>query len=124
VKIYKPKTVDEYIASYPKEAQDKLRAIRKLVKEVAPQASEKLSYGMPYFSFNGRLVYFAAYEHHIGFYPMASPIRAFKKELVGYKTSKGTVQFPLDKPLPLPLIRKIVEFRVKENLSRTFSERK
>jgi uncharacterized protein YdhG (YjbR/CyaY superfamily) len=112
------KTIDRYIASYPSDVQEKLSTIRHTVKEVAPQASEKLSYGMPYFSLNGRLVYFAAFKNHIGFYPMASGVANFKKELSSYHTSKGTIQFPLDKPLPLPLIRKIVEFRVQENLSK------
>ncbi len=114
----KVKTVDEYIASWPAETQIKLRAIRKTVKESAPQANEKISYGMPYFSLNGRLVYFAAFKNHIGFYPMASGIATFKKELSKYETSKGTIQFPLDKPLPLPLVCKIVKYRVKENLER------
>lgn len=114
----KAETIDEYMASWPTETKEKLQAIRQTVKEAAPLANEKISYGMPYFSLNGRLLYFAAHRTHIGFYPMASVITAFRKELSNYETSKGTVRFPLDKPLPLPLIRKIVKFRVKENLQR------
>lgn len=118
MEVVKAKSIDEYIAGCPAEAREKLQSIRAIVKEVAPGASEKLSYGMPYFDLNGRLIYFAAHKDHIGLYPMASGVAAFSKELSGYKTSKGTVQFPLGKPLPLPLIRNIVEFRVKENLSK------
>ena len=114
----KYKNVDEYIASYPAEVQVKLQAIRELVKKEAPQATEKISYGIPYYGFNGRLIYFAAFKNHIGLYPMASVILAFKSKLSKYQTSKGTVRFPLDKPLSLTLIRKIVKFRVKENLAR------
>jgi uncharacterized protein YdhG (YjbR/CyaY superfamily) len=112
------KSVDEYIASYPAEVQAKLKAIRQTVIEAAPGASEKISYGMPYYSLNGRLIYFAAFKNHIGFYPMAAVIKAFKSDLGDYETSKGTIRFPLDKPLPLPLIHRIVEYRVKENQSK------
>ena len=108
-------TVDEYIDSSPSEAKDLLKSIRQTIKEVAPEATEKLSYGMPYYDLNGRLLYFAAYEHHIGLYPMKSALREFEEELSGYVTSAGTVRFPFDKPLPLELISKIVEFRVQEN---------
>lgn len=111
-------TVDEYIASAPKEAREKLRDIRQVIQRYAPQAQEKLSYGMPYFSLNGRLVYFGAFKDHISLFPMASGIEPFKKELEGFDTSKGTIQFPLNKPLPLPLIQKIVKFRVQENLAK------
>jgi uncharacterized protein YdhG (YjbR/CyaY superfamily) len=114
----KPTSVDEYIASYPANVQAKLNEIRQIVKEEAPQASEKLSYGMPYFSFNGRLLYFAVHKEHIGLYAMPSAVIVFKKELTEYETSKGTIRFPLDKPLPTELIRRIIEFRVKENSSK------
>ncbi len=109
-------SVDEYINTAPENVRGLLQALRQAVKETAPEASEKISYGMPYFSLNGRLLYFAVFRNHIGFYPMASVIKIFKKDLSDYQTSKGTIRFPLDKPLPLPLIRKIVKYRVKENL--------
>ena len=107
--------VDRYIRSAPKEAQSKLREIRLLVKNLAPEAGEKISYRMPTFTLNGNLVHFAAFKNHIGFYPTPSGIEAFKKELSQYKGAKGSVQFPIGQPLPLALIRKIVEYRVKEN---------
>lgn len=112
------KTVDSYIADQPADIQAKLKNIRKIVKKSAPKATEKISYGIPYYSLNGRLVYFAAFRNHIGFYPMTSTIKAFKKDLAGYETSKGTVRFPHDKPLPLPLIKQMIDFRIKENLSK------
>ena len=108
--------VDEYIASFPKATQKLLEQLRTTIKKAAPQAEEVISYQMPAYNFHGKLVYFAAYEKHIGLYPMPSAIENFKKELAGYNTSKGTVQFPLDKALPLSLIAKITAFRVKENL--------
>ena len=111
-------TVDEYIAAQPSAVQKRLQTIRQTVQQAAPQATERLSYGMPYFGFNGRLLYFSAFKHHIGFYPMKSSINHFSKELSGYKTSVATIQFPHDKPLPLDLIRRIAEFRAKENLSK------
>jgi uncharacterized protein YdhG (YjbR/CyaY superfamily) len=112
----KPKNVDEYIASAPKEAQSKLREMRAVIHSAAPKAEEGISYGIPAYNLGGVLVYFAGYSSHIGFYPTSSGIREFKKELSVFKTSKGTVRFPLDKPLPFELITKIVRFRVKENL--------
>ena len=114
----KPANVDEYITMWPLAAQTKLIVIRKIIKELAPQAEEKISYGMPYYNLNGRLIYFSAHTNHIGLYPMKSAIKHFSKELSGYETSAGTVRFPLDKPLPLPLIRKIVLFRVEQNLQK------
>ncbi|OGY26113.1 MAG: hypothetical protein A2Z24_01805 [Candidatus Woykebacteria bacterium RBG_16_44_10] len=111
--------VDEYIKNAPKEAQEKLREIRELIKELAPEAEEKISYRMPSFKLNGKyLVYFAAFKNHIGFYPFPSGIEEFKKEILQYKSAKGSIQFPLDQPLPVSLIRKIVKFRIKENLER------
>jgi len=114
----KPSTVDEYIAGYPEEIQALLERVRATVKKAAPKAEEVISYNIPGYKLNGMLVWFAAFSKHIGFYPKGSGIASFKKELAGYKTSKGTVQFPFDKPLPLGLISKIVKYRVKENLKR------
>lgn len=114
----KIKTVDEYIRTFPKEVATRLKAIRGIIKKAAPKAEEKISYGMAGYKLNGVLIYFAGYAHHIGLYPFPSAIQAFKKELGKYNTSKGTVQFAHDKPLPIPLIRKIVKLRVKERLER------
>lgn len=108
-------SIDEYIASFPKDTQKKLTELRVLIKQVAPDAQERISYQMPTFYLNGNLVHFAAYSKHIGFYPAASGISKFKSELSKYKNAKGSVQFPLDGPLPLELIRTIVKFRVEEN---------
>ncbi len=112
----KPIDIDEYISGFPKETQKGLEQLRVTIKGVAPQADEVISYGVPAFKLNGMLVCFAAYTNHIGFYPTPSGIEAFKKELSIYKGAKGSVQFPLDEPLPLKLITKIVKFRVTENL--------
>ena len=114
----KPKTIDEYIAMFPKDVQKILENLRQVIRETAPTADETIDYGIPTFKLNGNLVHFAAFKNHIGFYPTPSGIEAFKKELSHYKQSKGTVQFPLDKPIPFDLVKKIVEFRVKENESR------
>jgi uncharacterized protein YdhG (YjbR/CyaY superfamily) len=113
-----PRSIDEYIAAAPKNLQETLQELRRTIKEAAPQAEEVISYQMPAFKLNGILVWFAAYKNHIGFYPKASAIEAFKEKLSAYQTSKGTVQFPLDKPLPLDLIKEMVHFRVKENLTK------
>ncbi|HEV7621578.1 MAG TPA: DUF1801 domain-containing protein [Flavisolibacter sp.] len=114
--MVKPISIDEYIAGFPKEVQKMLKDIRITIKKTAPQAEEVISYAMPAFKFNGMLVWFAGYANHIGFYPGASGIEAFKKQLSVYKGAKGSVQFPLDKPIPLKLITKIVKFKVSENL--------
>jgi len=111
------RNIDEYIETFPQEVQEKLQKVRQTIHEAAPEAEEAISYQMPTFKLNGNLVHFAGYEHHIGFYPVPTGMEAFKKELSQYKTGKGSVQFPLDQPLPLDLIRRIVEFRVKENLA-------
>ena len=116
--------VDEYISSFSKDTQKLLKQLRATIRKAAPQAEETISYQMPAYNLYGKVVYFAAYEKHIGFYPMPSAIENFKKELAGYNTSKGTVQFPLDKPLPLPLIAKITAFRVKENIQAAEIKRK
>jgi uncharacterized protein YdhG (YjbR/CyaY superfamily) len=113
------KNIDEYIALFPKEIQSLLQQMRATIKAAAPEAVEKISYQMPTFFLNGNLVHFAAFKSHIGFYPVPTGIEKFKKELSIYKTTKGAVQFPLDKPLPLTLITKIVKFRVAENLRKT-----
>lgn len=110
--------IDEYIDKFPEEVQKKLRELRKVIKENAPDAEEKISYGMPTFYLKGNLVHFAAYSGHIGFYPAPSGIDAFKEELIGYRTSKGAIQFPITEDIPLGLIGKIVQFRVEENLNK------
>jgi uncharacterized protein YdhG (YjbR/CyaY superfamily) len=108
-------SIDEYIRTYPKNVQKKLSELRLLIRQIAPEAIEKISYQMPAFSLNGNLVYFAAHKNHIGFYPTASGIANFKNELSKYKSSKGAIQFPIDNPLPITLITRIVKFRVNEN---------
>ena len=110
-----PKTVDEYIMQFPAEIQEKLKKLREVIKESAPEAQEKISWGMATFVLHGNLVHFAAFKNHIGFYPSPSGIDNFKEELSEFKGSKGTVQFPLTKPIPYELISKIVKFRVLEN---------
>lgn len=107
--------IDTYIARYAPPVQDLLRELRAAVRAAAPEAEETISYGMPAFRQDGILVYFAAYARHIGFYPTGSGIEAFKDEFAGYAWSKGAVQFPLDRPLPVDLVRRIVQFRVEEN---------
>src|SRR5512136_651325 len=108
-------TIDEYIAMFPKDVQVILQKMRQTVQQAAPLATEAISYQMPTFKLQGKnLVHFAAFPHHIGFYPIPSGIAAFQKELSVYKQGKGSVQFPLDKPIPYDLVRRIVEFRVKE----------
>jgi len=108
--------IDQYIASFPSSVQEKLQSLRQTIQAAAPQATEAISYQLPTFKLKGNLVHFAAFKNHIGFYPAPSGIAAFEPELTQYKHAKGSVQFPLDQPLPLKLIAKIVKFRVKENL--------
>lgn len=110
--------INQYIKLFPKDTQEILNELYLAIKKSAPQAEEKISYQMPTFYLHGNLVHFAGYKNHIGFYPTPSGIKAFKKELANYKSSKGAVQFPLDEKLPLALIKKIVKYRVKENLAR------
>lgn len=112
------KTIDEYIREFPKDVQGILEKLRREIKKTTPEATEAISYGIPTFKLNGNLVHFAAFKNHIGFYPTPSAIVAFKKELSRYKTSKGAIQFPIDEPMPLPLIGRMVKFRVKENLNK------
>ncbi len=111
-------TVDEYIATFPRNVQSILQELRQVIRNSAPQAEEAISYQMPTFKLNGNLVYFAAFKSHIGFFPTSSGVEAFKEELSDYETSKGTIRFPLDKPIPFDLVRKIVKYRVKENLNK------
>jgi uncharacterized protein YdhG (YjbR/CyaY superfamily) len=108
----KPGTIAEYIAAAPKEARAKLREMRAAITSAAPGATQSLKWSMPAFSYDRILVAFAAFKHHVGFYPTPSAVRAFRKELAGYKTAAGSIQFPLDAPLPKALIRKITAFRV------------
>jgi len=113
-----PKTIDEYISVFPKDTQEILKKIRATIQKAAPGAEETINYQMPTFTLKGNLVHFAAFKNHIGFYPTPTGIEKFKKELSTYKGAKGSVQFPLDQPIPYSLIGKIVTFRVKENLER------
>ena len=119
-----PKNIDEYIANFPKDVQIILQEIRAVIHQAAPDTEETISYQMPTFKLRGNLVHFAAFQNHIGFYPVPTGIEAFKEELSVYKGGKGSVQFPLDKPMPLDLIRKIVKFRAAENLKKAETKSK
>jgi len=112
------KNIDEYISSQPEKVKAILEKLRQTIRKAAPEAEEVISYQMPAFKYHGMLVYFAAWKNHIGFYPVSSGIKAFNKELSAYEKSKGTIKFPIDKPIPYNLISKIVKFRVKENLAK------
>jgi len=114
----KPKDTDDYISSFPENIQKLLQQVRDTIRKAAPEAIEKISYAMPTFYLNGNLVHFAAFTNHIGFYALPSGNEAFQKELSAYKTGKGSIQFPIDKPMPLALITKIVKFRVEENMQK------
>ena len=114
----KANNIDEYIAGFPTNVQDILEGLRATIKKAANEAEETINYAVPTFTLKGNLVHFAAYKNHIGFYPAPSGIDAFKRELSIYKGAKGSVQFPIDKKLPLTLITQIVKFRVKENLEK------
>lgn len=115
-------SMDEYIRQFPGPVRERLASLRTLVRKLAPDAQEKISYQMPCFHLHGNLVYFAAHERHIGFYPTASGISNFRKELAPYQFSRGAVRFPMDKPLPIGLITKIVRFRVAEDLGKAGRE--
>ena len=117
-------SIDEYINAQNKDRQPVLQQFRKIIKAAAPKAEEVISYRMPAYKFHGMLVYFAGYKNHIGFYPAPSGIEAFKKELSIYDGAKGSIKFPIDKPLPLGLITKIVKFRVKENVEKAAKKQK
>ena len=111
-------TIDEYIGMYPADIRKRLNTLKQLIKKLVPDAIEKIAYRMPTFYLNGNLVHFAAHAEHIGFYPTSSGVTKFKRELSKYVTSKGAIQFPMDEPLPIELIKKIVKFRVEENRSK------
>jgi len=119
-----PRNIDDYIAGFPDEVQQKLQKMRETIRDAAPDAVEKISYQMPTFALEGNLVHFAAFRHHIGFYPAPRGIEAFQEELAAYKGGKGSVQFPLDQPIPYDLIRRIVVFRVKDNLDKAAKKAK
>lgn len=119
-----PENIDQYIAGFPEAIQERLQKIRATIRKAAPRAEEAIKYGMPTFTLNGNLVHFAAFKNHIGFYPAPRAIEEFKQELSAYEGSKGTVRFPLDRPIPLTLIGKIVKFRVKENLEKAAAKGK
>ncbi len=119
-----PQTIDEYIANYPPGIQEILQNIRRTIRAAAPEAEEAISYQMPTFKLQGNLVHFAAFKHHIGFYPTPSGTAKFQKEISAYKAAKGSIQFPLDQPIPLDLISKIVKFRVKENKAKAAEKAK
>ena len=112
------KDIDEYIAAFPKDVQDRLQQIRRTIRKAAPKAEEAIKYRMPTFTLNGNLVHFAAFKNHIGFYPAPRGIEKFKKELSAYEGAKGSVRFPLDEAVPLALISRIVKFRVRNSLER------
>jgi uncharacterized protein YdhG (YjbR/CyaY superfamily) len=122
--LTKFKTVDEYLSALPANTKLILKEVRKTIKQAAPQAEELISYNIPAFTLHGRLVYYAAFKNHIGFYPVSSAIKAFQKELSDYKTSKGAIQFRIERPIPLGLITKIVKFRVQENLEKAKAKKK
>ncbi len=109
------KDIDAYIARFPRDVQAVLKKMRATIKKAAPGAEEGISYGIPVFKLHGNLVYFGGFKHHVSFFPTSAPIRAFKKELAGYATARGTVRFDLDEPIPYGLIARIVKFRVKES---------
>jgi uncharacterized protein YdhG (YjbR/CyaY superfamily) len=111
-------SIDDYISTFPEDAQSILKKMRKTIQDAAPDAEETISYRIPTFTLNGNLVHFAAFKDHIGFFPTSSARIAFPKELSKYKGGKGTIQFPLDQPIPYDLVRKIVKYRVKENLKK------
>jgi uncharacterized protein YdhG (YjbR/CyaY superfamily) len=118
------KNVDDYIRRFPKPTQLLLQELRKAIQETASEAEETISYNMPAYKYHGVLCYFAGYENHVGFYPTGSPISFFENDLTAYKTSKGTVQFPLNKPVPKSLVKKMVKFKIKENQEKAARKKK
>ncbi len=114
----KPKDVDEYISGFPKETQKLLKEVRAAIREAAPQAEEVISYSMPAYRLNGIVVWFGGHTKHIGFYPHGATMEKFKKELACYKQTKGSIRFPIDEPMPIALIKKMVKLRVKEHLGK------
>lgn len=119
-----PQTIDEYIAGFPADIQARLQQIRQTIREAVPDAQEAIKYQMPTFTLKGNLVHFAAFKHHIGFYPAPSGIERFQDQLAEYKGAKGSVRFPLDQPIPFDLITEIVRFRVKENVAKAAKGKK
>jgi uncharacterized protein YdhG (YjbR/CyaY superfamily) len=119
VAMKKFSTVDEYVSALRGDAREPLESLRKVIRQAAPQAEEVIHYNMPAFESNGMLVWYAAFRRHVGFYPRASAIATFKRELASYKTSKGAIQFPIEKDIPSDLVRKIVRFRLQENEQKT-----
>lgn len=119
IKNDKPTTIDDYISAFPDEVQHVLQEFRKIVNDVAPDAEEKISYGIPTLFLNGNLVHFGGYKNHIGFYPGPGGITEFKDQLSGYELSKGTIKFPLNKPLPVEIISRITAYRAIENRKKT-----
>ena len=119
----KPTTIDEYIKGFPDNIQNLLQQVRKTISSAAPEAEEAISYAIPTFKLNGNLVHFAAFKNHIGFYPAPTGLKEFAKDLAPYAQGKGSAQFPLDQPLPLELITKIVKYRVKENLAKQLKKK-
>lgn len=119
-----PETIDEYISEFPKEVRKILEQVRKAISKAAPQSVEAMKYGIPTFVLGGNLVHFGAFKNHIGFYAAPTGHEAFAKELSVYKQGKGSVQFPLDQPMPLELITKITRFRVKQNLEKASKKKK
>ena len=119
-----PRTIDEYIAGFPRDVQKILQQVRGTIRKAAPEAEETIKYQIPTFVLNGNLVHFGGFEKHIGFYPTPSGIAAFKNELAAYDGAKGSVQFPLDRPIPFSLIEKIVKFRVKEAREKATARKK
>lgn len=121
---FKPTSIDEYIAGFPLETRQILNKVRATIRESAPLATETINYQIPTFTLHGNLVHFAAFKNHIGFYPTPSGMTAFAKELSAYKGAKGSVQFPLDQPIPYDLIARIVRFRVEEIIQKQISKKK
>ena len=119
-----PRDIDEYIGGFPTEVQTRLKKIRLTIRRAAPAAQEAIKYQIPTFTLHGNLVHFAAFKHHIGFYPAPRGIVKFKPQLAAYEAAKGSVRFPLDQPVPYDLISKIVKFRVKDNLAKAVAKRK
>jgi uncharacterized protein YdhG (YjbR/CyaY superfamily) len=116
--------IDSYIVAFPPDVQEILKKVRQIIRQAAPGAGETIKYRMPTFTLDGNLVHFAGFDHHIGFYPTPSGIEHFKTELSGYASAKGSVQFPLDQPIPYDLIREIVMFRVQETLEKAEAKKK
>jgi len=117
-------SIDEYIAGFPPEVQERLRQMRAVIRAAAPEATEKISYQMPTFYLAGNLVHFAAFKNHIGFYPAPQGIEQFKEQLAAYPGAKGSVQFPFDRPIPFDLVMQIVQFRVQQNLAKAAAKTK